>query len=356
MRIRPAVLAACALCLAAHTAKAQDIDLQERFDPLGPDVRTAELAGGKTVGYIDVGPKDGPAVLFIGGAGTSVYIFAVTEFMRSLREQLGLRFVSVERDGFGLTDVTPDWTYDDYAGEVREVLATLGVERFSIAAISGGGPYAAAVASAMPDRVRSIHLMAALSEFDPERPDTMTRCTKPVEERTQALAAYAARPDAWWDLGPNAPTDHIPGWHTQAANDGARTFSMNGVGGDTRGLIAEYERFCRLKVADLSEVEAPVFIYQGSDDTAVRPVHADFWQAHFPNVAKRRDYPGEGHTVQYRHWDQVLIDMAGMDDRIVACEGGRSVLVPEAEIEARTADGASLGICAWQEVDAAIGK
>lgn len=356
MRIGQTLLAALMLCLTIHAAKAQDIDLPERFDPLGPDVRTMELANGKTVGYLDVGPKDGPAVVFIGGAGTSVYIFAVTEFMRSLREQLGLRIVAVERDGFGLTDFTPDWTYDAYAGEVEKVLAALDVDTFALAAISGGGPYAAAVAASMPERVRSIHLMAALTEFDPTRPDSMSRCTEPLEERTQALATYAAQPDAWWDLGANAPTDHIPGWHTQAANDGARAFSMNGVGADTRGLIAEYERFCRLKLADLSEVRAPAFLYQGSEDTAVRPLHADIWQQRLPNVVKRRDYPGEGHTVQYRHWDQVLIDIAGMDDGIVACEDDRSVLVPEAEIEARMAGGASLGICAWREVDAAIGR
>jgi hypothetical protein len=30
------------------------------------------------------------------------------------------------------------------------------------------------------------------------------------------------------------------------------------------------------------------------------------WEAALPHVAKATVYPNEGHTVQYRHWDQTL--------------------------------------------------
>ena len=152
---------------------------------------------------------------------------------------------------------------------------------------------------------------------------------------------------AWWTLGENSPTARIPGFTSASRDDGARTFSMRGQKMDGAALLAEFNRFCTQKVADLSGVTAPAFIYYGEADTAVKPVHAAFWQQAFPNVAKVRAYAGEGHDIQYRHWDQVLLDMAGMHDKVVMCVDGKSVLV--AEKDAPSAQGGSLGICAWSQ-------
>ena len=93
------VLTALALGAFAATA-ALAIDIQEDFDPLGPTVHKLELANGKTIAYIDDGDPQGIPVVFAGGSGTSVRVFGITEFLRTLRGQLGLRVISVERDGF----------------------------------------------------------------------------------------------------------------------------------------------------------------------------------------------------------------------------------------------------------------
>ncbi|CAM5673203.1 hypothetical protein SALBM135S_05715 [Streptomyces alboniger] len=56
--------------------------------------------------------------------------------------------------------------------------------------------------------------------------------------------------------------------------------------------------------------------------------------------------------MQYRHWDQILVDMAGHDDRTVVCTGKAKgkhtrVLVDE-EAERLLGKGrATLGSCAW---------
>jgi hypothetical protein len=36
------------------------------------------------------------------------------------------------------------------------------------------------------------------------------------------------------------------------------------------------------------------------------------WRRVLPCVAALRGYPGEGHDVQYRHWEQILLDIAGV--------------------------------------------
>ena len=327
---------------------AAEIDVQEAFASIGPEVQAVTLDSGKTIGVADTGPEDGRPVLFIGGSGTSAYAVALTEFLRSLRDQLGLRFVAVERDGFGLTPLTPGWGYDDYAAEAAEVLDKLGIAEVSVLAISGGGPYAAAFAAAHPDRVRSLHLLAAFSQYDPQNPDTSGLCGMTAEKRKETADFYAANPVEWWDLGENPATARIPGWMTAAQNDGARTFTMRGQAGDSAALVAEFERFCSAPVAAGEAVKAPVYIYEGAEDTTVKSVHGDFWAGHYPNVVRRRTYPDVGHTVQYRHWDQVLLDLAGRDGQAIICQDGTSQLVDEAVVEEHLAAGATRGICAWQ--------
>ncbi|WP_127111796.1 alpha/beta fold hydrolase [Shimia sediminis] len=343
------ILLTAGLSLLATQGLSDSIDIQEAFDPMGPEVLNYALSSGKNVGYFDEGPRDGQPVLFIGGSGTSAYAYALTGFLRTLSNDLNLRFVGVERDGYGATGLTEGYTYEMYAAEVGEVLQSLGINEFSVVAISGGGPYASAVAAEHKDRLASLHFLAAFSQYDPDNPDTSGLCGLGEERITGAAAYYAANPAAWWDLGENPPTARIHGFQTVAQNDGARTFTMGGQATSGAALLAEFTRYCTLPAAPSEGVTAPVYIYEGTEDTSVKSVHGDFWAGHYGNVAARRTYEGVGHTVQYRHWDQVLLDVAGMADTSVVCVDGTSTLMASADAVAAVSDGATAGICAWAD-------
>ena len=60
-----------------------------------------------------------------------------------------------------------------------------------------------------------------------------------------------------------------------------------------------------------SQITSPTYLYWGGADTTVPTSVMAKWQAALPNVQRATICPGEGHTVQYRHRDQVLVDMAG---------------------------------------------
>ena len=85
--------------------------MQDAFDSLGPEVHAAKLSNGRTAHYSDTGNKNGKPVLFIGGTGTSARAAHMTDFFRTTREDLGLRLISVERNGFG------DTAYDKKLGK-----------------------------------------------------------------------------------------------------------------------------------------------------------------------------------------------------------------------------------------------
>jgi pimeloyl-ACP methyl ester carboxylesterase len=205
-------------------------------------------------------------VVFFGGLGTDVNAFYATEFARDVRERLRLRFVSVERNGFGMTPFDPGLGHEDAVDDVLDVLSGLGVRRFAVVAISGGAPFAVALAARVPHRVLSLHLAAAAAG-------------PLVAEHGTASVLYATP--------------------SLLATDPA--------------LAHEWQLIASEPVADLADLDAPAYLYWGADDDVVPPaVHVPAWRRILPRVAALRAYPGEGHDVQYRHWEQILHDVAGI--------------------------------------------
>jgi non-heme chloroperoxidase len=217
------------------------------------------------VRFIDTGEKDWRPVVFFGGLGTDLSAFHATEFARGQRERLRLRVVSVERNGFGATPFDPALGFGDVVDDVLEVLGFLGVQRFAVVAISGGAAYAAALAARVPGRVLSLHLAAAAAG------PLVARCGT-------ASALYA---------GP-----------AQLAADPALAHEWGLLSGEP--------------LPDLSPLEAPACLYWGWDDEVVPSAHVREWRRVLPNVAALRGYRAEGHDVQYRHWEQILLDVAGL--------------------------------------------
>ncbi len=218
------------------------------------------------VRFIDEGAADWRPVVFFGGLGTDVNAFYDTEFARDVRERLELRFVSVERNGFGMTPFDPSLGVQDAVDDVLDVLETLAIRRFAVVAISGGAPYAAALVSRVPHRVLSLHLAAAVAG-------------PLVAECGTASVLYAPA--------------------TVLATDPA--------------LAHEWRLLCDQPLADLAGLYAPAYLYWGvEDDVVPPPVHVREWRRLLPRVAAMRAYPGEGHDIQYRHWEQILHDVAGL--------------------------------------------
>ncbi len=153
----------CLCLLAAPLAQAKT-KLQKEFNYLGPTMKSLQSPStGRSIFYLDEGDDDWQVVVMVAGSGTSGRVFALLEFLRETRENLELRFVSVERNGFGTTAFDDSLGYNDYAEDVEAVLSHLGIDSFNLFAISGGGPYSAVIANRNARRLESVHLAATLT-------------------------------------------------------------------------------------------------------------------------------------------------------------------------------------------------
>lgn len=116
------------------------------------------------LGYAEYGDPDGLPMFGLHGTPGSRLMFSVAD--RAARE-LGIRLLAPERPGFGISTSHPGRTLASYAADVASFADTLGIDRFAVVGVSGGGPYAAACAALLPDRVTALGLISPVGPVTP---------------------------------------------------------------------------------------------------------------------------------------------------------------------------------------------
>lgn len=337
-----AAAAALAVQAQAKPASTQPIVFPDQFDSIGTPVQSLTSKEGRKIHFTDTGENGWKPVLFIGGVGTSGRAPELVAFLDTMRKRLKIRIIAVERNGLGDTAFDPAWTFANYNSEVAQVLDHLGIDRFSLVAISGGGYYAGHIVEAMPKRVASWHMLAAVASAAAN----VERCKADEATFAAQLGPQVAAPRVWWEMPRDGVASKVRGFDDRTADEGARAFFIAGQHGDARGVAREYKRFCD-PAADVSAYSGPSWFYYGEADPAVPPAQGRYWASKVKGRVTFRSYPGEGHDVQYRHWDQVMVDIAGFGDSTLVCDNGRAHLVKGTVDPGKLPKGRTLGVCAW---------
>jgi pimeloyl-ACP methyl ester carboxylesterase len=120
-----------------------------------------QLHDGRRVGYAEYGPPGGrPVLWFHGTPGARRQIPPVA---RLAANELDVRLIAVERPGVGASTPFLHRAIGDYANDVADFTNRLGIDRFGIVALSGGGPYALACARHLADRVVAVALLRGVA-------------------------------------------------------------------------------------------------------------------------------------------------------------------------------------------------
>lgn len=162
-------LAAGRLGAVAGDGAARDHALTRNGAP-AVDTFTHHLADGRAVtirqagAVFDSRPGGGARavpVLALHGTPGSRLKFHSTE---ATAGELGLTLFCVDRWGYGGTALNPRPSLRAFAADMAEVLDHLAIDRVSVVGVSGGGPFAVALAAVMPDRVASLALVAPVGD------------------------------------------------------------------------------------------------------------------------------------------------------------------------------------------------
>jgi pimeloyl-ACP methyl ester carboxylesterase len=144
---------------------------------------TIQLRDGRMLGYAEYGspahpllssghppPRAGedqgagPALLYFHGHPGSRLEAA---FLAGPAREAGIRLIGVDRPGMGLSTYKAGRRILDWPGDVTELADALGIDTFAVAGFSGGGPYAAACAHRIPDRLTACGLVAGVGRPGP---------------------------------------------------------------------------------------------------------------------------------------------------------------------------------------------
>jgi pimeloyl-ACP methyl ester carboxylesterase len=122
------------------------------------------LPDGRRVTLTAAGPPDGFPVVYCHGAIGSPRWH--TPGLDAVLERLAIRYLVVDRPGFGGSDPSPGRTVADHAHDLGDLMNILGYGRFSVVGVSAGAPYALACGWALADRLAAL---AAVSPLGPPR-------------------------------------------------------------------------------------------------------------------------------------------------------------------------------------------
>ncbi len=120
---------------------------------------TIELPGGRRLGYAEYGREDGAPVLYFHGIPGSRLSGLLAGVLAAPR---GGRVIAVDRPGYGISDFAPRRRIAQWPADVAALADALGLDRFAVLGYSGGGPYAAATAHALPDRVTAAAIVSGM--------------------------------------------------------------------------------------------------------------------------------------------------------------------------------------------------
>nr|WP_166640410.1 alpha/beta hydrolase [Amycolatopsis sp. SID8362] len=213
-----------------------------------------------------------------------------------LGEELGIRWISYDRPGYGGSTPVPGRTVGDAAGYATAVADALGVGRFAVLGHSGGSSHALACAALLPDRVLAAAGLAVVAPFYGD--DWFAGMADPgaLRAATEGRAAKEAY---------EASAEFNPAVFT-AADFAALKGSWSWLDSVVQpalgavGLIDDDLAYVAPWGADPAAIAAPVLLVHGEDDRMVPAAHSRWLATRCPR-AELRLTPGDGHLSVLDH-------------------------------------------------------
>ncbi len=117
---------------------------------------------GRGLRIIRAGARSGPVVFVLHGTPMSRSLYPPHAADAAKR---GIQLVGVDRPRYGGSTAKPGRSIADAATDVRAIADDLGVERFGVWGISGGGPHALACAALLPKRAVAVAALASPAPY-----------------------------------------------------------------------------------------------------------------------------------------------------------------------------------------------
>jgi pimeloyl-ACP methyl ester carboxylesterase len=276
---------------------------------------TMRTPSGHRIGYAEFGTPGGRAVMYFHGTPGNRFSSHLEQWGRCF----GIRFVAPERPGFGRSALQRGRRLLDWADDMEALADHLGIERFTVMGVSGGGPYALACAYALSPRLDSAICVSGVGPPDAPK-ELMSEGNKKILAdsltRPRRLAAKLA---VGYFIAPRFAdkfVDKLPASMPAADRklrqqpEVRQTFleALQTVRTrDALGAAYDFRTYASPWGFALSDIATHVDVWQGADDTSVPVSTAEHIAARVPD-SRLFVIPNAGHLMVFEHWRQILTE------------------------------------------------
>jgi pimeloyl-ACP methyl ester carboxylesterase len=274
------------------------------------------LRDGRALGYTEYGDPGGtPVFFFHGSPGSRLQRHPDA----SIASELGVRIITIDRPGYGLSDFQPERTLLHWPADVAQLADALHLERFAAIGLSGGGPYLLACAYTMPERLTAAIVVSGMGPLDEadalEGVMPSMRLGLGIVRRAPWLARLALEPAARiLRLNPIAVKKLLPVSMPKADKEAFARPDIQAI--DQQDLMEAYRNggqalhwevltLTRPWGFRLEDIHTKIHLWHGEQDTTVPAKLARYVARTLPDC-EPRFYPGEGHTLIYHYWREIL--------------------------------------------------
>jgi pimeloyl-ACP methyl ester carboxylesterase len=242
----------------------------------------ARTADGRDLAFCEWGPPDGSPVFVLHGTPGSRYL----RHVGGEYERTGVRAITYDRPGYGRSSRLPGRSVALAAHDVATIADQLGLERFAMVGVSGGGPHALAAAAAMPDRVIRCATIAGAGPHDAEDLDVFDgmndeeleewRCAQQGE---QCLAGQFYEDSLEWVESLTELTDF-----SENERDMLVEAFLEALVPGPYGMADDYAALLKPWGFDIADVVCPTKVMIAKEDTSVPPAHGQWLAAHLADA------------------------------------------------------------------------
>jgi pimeloyl-ACP methyl ester carboxylesterase len=277
---------------------------------------TIQLPNGRTLAYAEYGKPRGKPVFFFHGIPGSRYFRPPDE----ITEKMGVRLICVDRPGYGRSDFQPGRRILDWPDDITQLADALDIKNFTVAGHSGGGPYVAACAYKLTNRITTAAILCGIRPLDtPEAVQGIWGMNRIGFQVGRWMPWLLWRAAIWLffhkghddpetvmerDAKYRPPADEVlfsqPEIRTvcyQSTREGFRQ--------GTRGHAWEARLVCRPWGFRLEDIHVPVYLWHGEDDNMTPITMGRYVAGKIPNC-RATFCKGEAHLLIFPHWEEIL--------------------------------------------------
>ena len=277
------------------------------------------LKDNRKLGFAEYGNTEGFPIIHCHGSQSSRLEM---HYDMSFAIENDLRIITIDRPGHGISDFNPEGSILSFAKDVNQLTEYLELDKFSVAGMSAGSPFALGISYLFPENIYKTSIISGFAPFNKESKKCLSKDVKMMlnlaktfpfllkmllkiqvkqlnKNPKKALKGFLkimGQPDQEI-LKNHSVMEVIENMFTEAFRNGSK-----GVAYEISNLLVREWDF------KLDEIRVPVTFWQGEKDNNVPYEWAELMNNEINN-SKLKKYPEEGHLIIFQHAEEIFTDL-----------------------------------------------